>query len=144
MGKEITILYGEMGSGKSYRAKMFAESFDMEFLEGDSLATPELIARVSEFRFLSRAVLDDFVHRALFEGIVVAAEKSERNLMVAQALYSRASRDRLQLQLEERGYKVYFHCVRTPIWRNFRQILTRPRGWRWALYWIMSKPFFQP
>jgi len=139
---QITILYGEMGCGKSYLGKIVAKVWGLEFLEGDSLAPPEMVARVRSFRFLSRELLDRFIHVHLFNGIVKAASGSRR-LVVAQALYRRESRARLRLQLEDVGFTVAMVHIKTPFWRNLRQILQRPKGFRWAIYWLLSKPFFQ-
>jgi gluconate kinase len=140
---QITILYGEMGCGKSYFGRNIAKVWGLEFLEGDSLAPPEMVDRVKNFRFLPQEMLNKFIHVHLFEGIVKAAA-GPRRLVVAQALYNRESRARLRRQLEAVGFKVAMVHIKTPFWRNLRQILRRPKGFRWAIYWLLSKPFFQP
>lgn len=139
--KEIIFLFGEMGCGKNYWGEILSNKHGYAFLDGDTLATPEMIARVSKFKSLTKELIEAFVDN-------MAIEISERmsdvtGMVVAQALYMKEDRDFLKLMLGALGYKVSFVWVKVPFLQNMVQIYSRPRGFLWVLYWLFNKPFFQ-
>lgn len=139
--KKVIIMFGEMGAGKNYHGTQLAKLTGYEFFDGDTVATPEMIARVAKFRPLTRDIVERYVE-VLSNAIADKMEHCE-NLIVAQALYLDEDRKSLALFLTCLGYEVEFEWVRTTFWRNARQLLSRPNGWRWVLYWLINKPFFQ-
>ena len=144
---KIKILFGEMGSGKTYKGKKLAENYGFDFLEGDSFLTKEMNDRVNSFKPLTKEMIDDFVKIHLFRGIIKAGWKAEqkgkRGLIVAQALYLDSLRVELKSKLIKAGYEVEFVKIETPFFTNMRQLWSRKFGMFWILYWLMNKPFFQ-
>lgn len=140
--RNVEIFFGEMGSGKSYSASRCAISGGKEFLEGDDLVPPEMAQRVLEFKPLTRAMVSHFVG-TLTDEIVHRAVRSKNGLVVAQALYFDEDRQEIECALASVGHSVTWYWVRPSLFRNVRQLLKRKRGWRWVLYWLVNKPFFQ-
>lgn len=141
MKPKITILFGEMGGGKNYWGKLIAKQDNATFFDGDTVATPVMKERVSKFKPLNREIIKDYIN-ILFAEIEVRAD-DYGNLVVAQALYNDEDRKFLAEMLTGMGYNVQFYWIKTPFWRNLRQIWSRPNGFRWVLYWLMNKPFFE-
>ena len=140
--KNVTILFGEMGGGKNYHGEKMAKWFGDVFFDGDTVIPPEMAERVANFKPLTRDMIDSYID-ILIDEIDRRAIKSENGLIVAQALYFNQDRKEIKFCLEQLGYRVIMCWVRPSFWRNFKQIQSRPNGWRWVLYWLMSKPFFQ-
>lgn len=140
--KKVVLLFGEMGGGKNYWGIRLAEDAGYDFFDGDTAAPPEMMEKVVNFQPLSREMIVQFVE-TLKQEILFRAEQSKLGLMVAQALYFDEDRKSIISLLEQEGYSVSAYWIKPPVWRNFRQILSRPHGWRWVLYWLMNKPFFQ-
>lgn len=138
--KTVLILYGEMGCGKTHRGKIYARGMGCDFLEGDDFIPWEMKARVAGFKPLSKEMLDNYVHNYLAPAII---NQNSDDIVVAQALYLREHRAFLQAYLELHDYKVILERVPCPFWRNVKQLWARPNGFKWVLYWLMNKPFFQ-
>lgn len=137
----IIILIGEMGAGKNYYGERLSRDLDIPFLDGDTVCTPAMVERVSKFKPLSPELIDDYIENHLSKAILERAE--EGHLIVGQALYRNNNRLRLMRILEEHGHPVRFVYIDTPFFQNLKQCLSRPKGIRWALYWLLNKPFFQ-
>ena len=139
--KEIIFLFGEMGGGKNYWGEKLAKEKDYAFLDGDTFATPEMKEKVSQFKPLNKLMIELFVENMAME--IVDRMANLQGMVVAQAPYMKEDRDFLKMLLGVFGYSVKFIWVNTPFFQNMRQIYSRPRGFRWVLYWLMNKPFFQ-
>jgi gluconate kinase len=139
--KTVYIFFGEMGSGKSYCGERFAKGQGYKFFEGDSVLTPRMLARVSKFRSVSEEILQEYMD-VLADAIADQMEDCE-NLVVAQAFYRDEDRKSMITFLECLGYCVKMWWVRVRTWRNVQNLFTRQDGWKWFLYWLMNKPFFQ-
>jgi gluconate kinase len=139
--KEIIILFGEMGAGKNYHGERLAQCKGYSFYDGDLSATPEMIEKVSQFKSLSRTIIFHFVNR-LCANIIEKASLSN-GLVVAQALYFDEDRKYLQYTLSRLGYTVRFKWIKPSLWRNLKQIYSRPQGGKWAQYWLMNKFWFE-
>lgn len=143
MAQNVIIFFGEMGCGKSYCASRYAEEHGCPFFEGDSVATPELIERASKFKPLTREIIRKYV-QVLADAIIGTARYTEApTLIVSQALYLDEDRAHLAQCLQEAGFNVCFWWVKCSLYRNVRNLLTRPRGLQWVYYWLINKPFFQ-
>lgn len=140
--KEIIICFGEMGAGKSHWGKQIAKDLGYDFFEGDNAVPSEMAERVAAFKFIPKDMIEDFVY-ILSAHITFHGSRSPNGLVVSQALYT--NKDRLLLKdiLEHYGYKVSFYWIRTTFFKNLTQICHRPKGFRWTLYWLMSKPWFE-
>lgn len=143
MAHHVIVFFGEMGSGKSWCAKRFAESAGHEFFEGDSVVTHELLDRSGRFKPIPRGVIREFVQVLSRAVVDRAAATTVPTLVVAQALYLEEDRLAFGRYLEEHGLAVSWQWVRTPIIKHVRNLLTRPKGLRWVGYMLMSKPFFE-
>jgi hypothetical protein len=138
------ILYGEMGSGKSHKARELADSDGTKPLEGDECMPVEMLMAVSNFGFVSESMTDELVAN-LVDAIDERFKDHHRwkPLYVAQALYRHSDRLHLEYALQQRGHIVTWHHVKVGFWRNVKQLLRRERGIRWVLYWLLSRPAFQ-
>jgi gluconate kinase len=140
--KNIMILFGEMGAGKSYSGKLIAKEMDLTFFDGDTVASSQMIEKVSKFRPLTREMVANFVDTLLQE-IEKRASQAPGALVVAQALYFDQDRVRIYKRLTELGYRVRFYWIKPRFWRNLSQLWSRPKGLQWIWYWLINKPFFQ-
>lgn len=136
----ITILYGEMGSGKNYQGERLARKLGAQFLDGDTLLPPDLQARVKAFKPLTPEMLDRYIGEHVLPRLVAT---KDQDLVFAQALYLRGHRKIIQVWLDHHGIDCQFNLVSVPWRQNMRQLWGRPNGARWVLYWLMNKPFFQ-
>lgn len=141
MKKKITILFGEMGTGKTHWGKIIAAEYFLPFFDGDDVVTKEMIERVSKFKPMTKEMIDDYVKNHLAPAILERA--SEHGLIVAQALYLNEHRLFLKTYLESRGCEVKFYWIRVPWLQNIEQLWFRPKGYRWIFYWLLNKPFFE-
>ena len=139
--KTIYIFFGEMGCGKSYCGSRIANRLGFKFFEGDSVVTPRMLERVSKFKPISEDILEEYMD-VLADAIADQIQDCE-SLVVSQALYKDKDRYSLMLFLECLGYKVKMFWVQSKWHRNLRNILARKDGWKWVLYWLINKPFFQ-
>lgn len=145
--KKITIFFGEMGCGKSYCGSRYAQKLGMDFFEGDSVVTPAMMERVSKFQPLTKEMVEEYIG-VLSDCIADKMVESElrfdfEGLVVSQALYRDEHRRSLTSFLEALGYQVRWRWVKVSAWRNMKNLLTRPNGWKWVYYWMLNKPFFQ-
>lgn len=137
----INILFGEMGSGKNYWGEKLSAQTGALFFDGDTVATPKMIERVSKFKPLSLEIIDDYIKNHLIKAIRTKANYVD--LIVAQALYREAHRVYLMKELSLWGHSVKFTYVKTPFFQNMNQLLSRKNGAKWVYYWLLNKPFFQ-
>jgi gluconate kinase len=128
--KTIFILYGEMGSGKTYEGKRNSETWGPKFFDGDDVIPIDMQECVSQFKPLSKEMLDDYIKNHLAPTIVEQCSPND-DLFVAQALYRREHRQFLNDYLTAHGCKVIFDHVYCPFWRNLKQLWSRPNGFRW-------------
>lgn len=135
----VIIYYGPMGAGKNYQGAREADNLAVPFLDGDLMLPAELMRRVQRFQPLSVGMTQNYIRDHLFPAILQLGE-----CVVAQALYRRRDREWLKEHLERYGRTVEFRLVRVPVLQNAQQLLRRPHGWRWVLYWALHQPFFQP
>ncbi len=139
--KTVYILFGEMGCGKTYCGSRYAKKHGFKFFDGDSVVTPKMLDKVAHFKPLTRELVEEYMD-VLSDAI--ADQMSECDcLVVSQALYSDEDRKSLKLFLESLGYRVRMWWVQVRLWRNVQNLLTRQDGWKWVLYWLFNKPFFQ-
>lgn len=139
---KVVILFGEMGAGKNYHGSRIAAERKLSFLDGDTVMPPEMAERVKAFKPLSGPMLAEFIHHHLLMAIIDKA-RGTRGVVVAQALYRRFNRSRLESQLGLMGYDPEFIHIKVPFMQNLRQLWSRPKGHLWVAYWLMNKPFFQ-
>lgn len=136
--KTVYILFGEMGGGKNYHGERLSQISGIEFLDGDTVIPPDMMTKVSNFDPISPEMIEDYIANHLAPAIL-----SKHNVIVAQALYMDKHRWFLKNFLETHGYQVAFGWVKPKFFNNLKQIYSRPKGFRWVLYWLMNKPFFQ-
>jgi gluconate kinase len=139
---EIIVLFGEMGGGKNYWGERIAAQKGYHFYDGDAAAPPIVVERVMQFKMLRREHIRLFVD-VLCEEIVRNTPPDASGMVVAQALYFDEDRKYLAASLQEKGFNVRFQWIRTPFWRNLRQVYSRPKGMRWAIYWLRNKRWFE-
>jgi gluconate kinase len=139
--KTVYILFGEMGCGKTYCGSRYAERHGFRFFDGDSVITPRMLDKVSRFKPISEDILEEYMD--VLSNSIADQMISCDYLVVSQALYMNKDRESLKLFLESLGYRVRMWWVRVPLWRNVQNLLSRKDGWKWALYWLINKPFFQ-
>jgi gluconate kinase len=142
--KTLVILVGEMGSGKSYWGREFATLMDFKFIEGDDYLPPTMREAVDRFGRVTEDMkgmllngLRIVLHRELMQ------VRPHGGVVLSQALYNEADRQFLTRHFKAAGYTVDVYWVKPGFWRNLKQLWRRPRGLRWVLYWLMSKPWFE-
>ena len=136
----VHIFFGEMGSGKSFQAKRFAQHEFMPRLEGDDLCSAEMVDLVSQFKPLSYSLVAELVDRLIMRMGELC--ETDDALVVSQALYFNDDRLRVSRELEALGHSVVWHWVRPGFFTNMKRLFGRPRGLRWIAYWLLNKPFF--
>ncbi len=139
--KNIIVLFGEMGCGKNYWGARVAQEMGYVFYDGDLAAPPEVVEKVSRFKLLDRELILDFVHQLCL--VIIDKVPATNGIVVAQALYFDQDRKYIKEELGRLGYHVSFQWVRPPFWRNLKQIYSRPDGFRWVVYWLRNKRWFQ-
>jgi gluconate kinase len=139
--KTVYILFGEMGCGKTYQGSRYAERHDFKFFDGDSVITPRMLEKVKAFKPIPEDVLEEYMD-TLFNAIADQMQDTD-NLVVAQALYRNEDRELLKTFLESFGFRVVMWWVVSKWHRVIDGLLTRENGWKWVLYWLINKPFFQ-
>ena len=139
--KTVYILFGEMGCGKTYVGSRYAEKHGFKFFEGDSVITPRMLERVSKFKAISEDILEEYMD-VLADAIADQMADTD-HLVVSQAFYRDEDRQSMITFLQCLGYQVRMWWVRVSFWQNVRNLLTRDNGWKWTLYWLINKPFFQ-
>jgi gluconate kinase len=141
--KRIWILFGEMGTGKNYWGEKLAKAHKIDFFDGDLAVPPAMIEKVSKFQPLTREMVANYIHKILAPEIIKRARESKGGLVVSQALYNDLDRIRLAEYLEAEGFDVMLHWIKAPIFRNIKQLLTRENGYKWVVYYLINKPYFQ-
>lgn len=139
--KTVYILFGEMGCGKTYVGSQYTKVSGFKFFDGDSVITPRMLERVSKFKAISEDIIEEYMD-VLSDAIADQMEDCE-NLVVSQALYRNEDRKSMITFLECLGYQVKMYWVQVPFFQNIQNLLTRDNGWKWVLYWLINKPFFQ-
>lgn len=142
--KLIILLFGEMGSGKSYLAKSCAPP-EMEFVEGDELVPEYMREAVGKFKPVTADMRKGLVKNLKYTVAKIARDTAGMGVVVSQALYrDEDRRELLDYWHNECCFAVTAYYVKTGSrWQNMRQLLKRPNGWRWVAYWLGSKPWFQ-
>lgn len=143
MRKQVKIVFGEMGAGKNYWGVRLAKRFNLEFLDGDDIAAPEMMELVSRFKPIPRRMLAAFIHCDLTAAIVANTRQSKNGIVVSQALYLNEDRKILLAYLRAMDFDVSFYWAKTTTLHNIRQLLTRQHGINWVLYYLLNKPWFQ-
>lgn len=135
-----------MGAGKNYWGEALARGLGVEFFDGDTVIHPVMLGRVRNFKPITLDILADYIYDHLLPAIIKKANESKNlttALVVAQALYDDGIRRDLSTILKDYGFEVEYFWIKTSFWKNLKQIFSRPRGFRWVIYWLMNKPFFQ-
>lgn len=151
--RTIHIFIGEMGVGKSYLAKKFAELNDYPFYEGDDAIPLEMSERVRKWLPLSRDMVRRFVEWNLTDEIKNFIERNPQasNVVVCQALYNDRHRLALFRNLHFWPYwgrtpefnKIRWYHVKAPFLQHCKQLLSRKNGFRWLIYGLLNKLGFQ-
>lgn len=140
--KSLILLFGEMGSGKSFIGKKMAAERGLTFVEGDKYVPDSMCLRVAAFRSISpdmiRLLIDNIKTYATHECL-----NSDNGIVLSQALYREEHRVELITFWEALGFNIEAHWVRPGLFQHARQLLSRDRGFRWMMYWLFNKPFFQ-
>lgn len=139
--KTIIVMFGEMGSGKNYHGTKLAKERGYEFLDGDDLLPQEMKDKVANFKPLDRESITQFVNNLGVE--CMNKLKYSNGLVLAQALYSDSDRKLLASMIRVQGISVQFVWVKPSFAQNIKQIYSRKDGFKWALYWLINKPFFK-
>lgn len=131
-----------MGGGKNYWGENFANFVpNALFFDGDTVIPAAMRERVVNFKPLTREMIEEYIE-ILIEKIELQAEQC-RHLIVAQALYFDEDRKEIKKYFESLGYFVQMYWVRPSWWKNIRNIFRRPQPFKWLVYWLLNKPYFQ-
>lgn len=135
----IYILFGEMGVGKNYVGEKLAKKLNGCFWDGDDAIPEEMKKKVKNFKPLSDEMLTDYVQNLFIP--MVQFQVGIPNLVVSQALYKKKHRKMVEEAISDDIKWIY---IKPPSLRvHMSGLLTRPSGWKWMAYCLLSKPFFQ-
>lgn len=139
----VHIVFGEMGSGKSFQGQRLATQLGVPYFEGDEFLSEELKARVSRANPLTVGDVNKFVKEGLIPGILHLTH-ANRDFVISQALYARVHREQVARALESVGLAAHFHWVRpVSLLLQIRALSKRNPGFKWVLVMLISKPWFQ-
>jgi len=134
----LYLLFGEMGVGKNYVGEKLADYLGCKFYDGDLSIPDDMKERVKNFRFLPDKMIDRFVVYLMQD--IHYLLRDYGMVVVSQALYKREYRREIWKHFPTARQ---IHVVPPSLRVHLSRILERPRGYRWALYCLLSKPFFQ-
>lgn len=142
----IYLLFGEMGVGKNHVGELLASHLGCPFFDGDTVIPEDMMERIDRFKVLKPDMLDRYVWRHLIPAIW-SRHAEGQDLVAAQALYRRRHR---QMVLDGKGYlgeglrgRVVPVWVDAPFLTVSRRLLGREDGFKWLLYSLACKPFFE-
>jgi gluconate kinase len=136
-----------MGVGKNYVGERLAESLECKFLDGDIFVPKKMANKVARFSPLSQEDIDNYITEHLIPGIEKhlqpqSQSQPQQDLVVAQALYRKEHRDQIQRHFgQEENCK--FILITAPLLTNLKRLLKRDKGFRWVVYALLNRPFFQ-
>lgn len=135
----LTILYGEMGIGKTTVGKALAKHLDVDFFDGDDLLPQNLLDKIKKNIPLTTSEVEEYVIKYITPFL-----KGERNLVFAQALYRRKHRQYIQKELLlAKIPHVFVQIKYDKFWNHIKQLWSRPHGFRWILMAMISKAWFE-
>lgn len=146
----IYLLFGEMGVGKNYVGERMARQLGCPFFDGDDAIPDRMMVKIEKFKILSLGDLDSYTQDHLVPAIQDRAFW-ESDLVVAQALYRRRHRREI-VEAIERKWPLYDASRNkvVPVWlkppsllTHAKRLLGREHGFKWLLYALVTKPFFQ-
>lgn len=130
-----------MGCGKTYCGSSYAKRHGFKFFDGDTVVTARMMNKVANFKPITRDIIEEYMD--VLSNAIADQMADCDHLVVSQALYSNEDRETLKTFLECLGFQVRMWWVQVSLWRNVQNLLTRKDGWKWVLYWLFNKPFFQ-
>lgn len=143
----LYVLFGEMGVGKNYIGERLAHILGCDFYDGDLSMPSDMREKVNNLGFLSDEMLTRFVSvnlirdiRDRMQGLSPFVASNVEDLVVAQALYKEKYRQMVWNAFPD---ATLVYIVPPSLRVHLSRIMSRPRGLRWAMYLLMSKPFFQ-
>lgn len=136
----IYLLYGEMGCGKNYVGEKFAEYIGCEFFDGDSVIPDDMVIKIEKFKLLKPSELIVYVSRDLLPAIMKKSYYGFRDLVVSQALYKKEYRSIITRSLPHIVSPIWIY---TPWFQQLSQLMSREHGFKWVMYSLICKPFFQ-
>lgn len=137
----LYVLFGEMGVGKNYVGERLADFLGCEFFDGDLVVPPAMIEKVSKFEGLTLEIIDDYVYNHLIPGIDARYDR-QKPLVVAQALYLNKHRQAITEHFGPQTTKLVYLPMPSVI-THMKRLYSRKNGFRWMLYGLMNKPFFE-
>jgi gluconate kinase len=140
--KFVIVLFGEMGSGKSYLGKKLADNMEVPFIEGDNYLPDDMREAVERFGRVTPEMVSHLVARLAIQARIWLFDHD--GIVLSQALYREKDRLELNRLLKAAGFVVEWAYVKPGFRRNFKQLLRRPKRTRWVLYWLLSKFAFEP
>ena len=137
----LYVLFGEMGVGKNYVGERLAEHLKCDFFDGDEVLPESMRKKVESFKPLFLEDIDNYVDNFLIKAINDRAYRGQ-NLVVAQALYLRQHRDRIERKLSHHDVVMVYLPVPSRI-THMRRLFSRKNGLRWAIFGAFNSFFFE-
>jgi len=136
----LYVVFGEMGTGKNYVGEKLAKHLGCEFFDGDTVIPKEMLEKVTKFKSLTAADIDNYVYFHLIPEI--GKRSNGKDLVVAQALYRNAHRDTIEFFFGEENIKFVWLPVSSNT-THMKRLYGRNNGLKWMLYGLYNKFFFQ-
>ena len=137
----LTVLFGEIGIGKSTLGKKLSKKTGIKFVDGVEFLPDNLDRQLSSGIPLTKNDVDEFVIENLIPGIQKEYRKNG-TLIVAQDLYLKRHRDLINATFGIKNVRFVWlpvHSIRTQISR----LKNRTKSWLWILNAILSKYWFE-
>lgn len=137
----LTVLFGEVGIGKSTLGKKLSKDTGVKFIEGDDFLPKNLDRQLAKGIPLTATDVDEFVIDNLIPGIQKEYSKSG-TLIVAQALYFKKHRDLINATFGVKNVRFVWLPVAN-ILTQIGRLKNRTRSLFWVINAILSKFWFE-
>lgn len=131
--KSLVIVFGEMGTGKSYTSELIAKQTGMHFYEGDD-ALPKNMELKTE----------QDVHRFVIDYLIPSIKRevaAHNTVIVSQALYFQRHRELILKEFQQIAQVKFIHIQSTEEWQ-ITNLKKRPEPY-WLDYAKSSRPYFE-
>lgn len=134
----ITIIFGEMGSGKTFAGLQLSKQTGEHYFDGDDWLPTDLYNKINKGGLITKSEADRFIKTNFISGLEATKQVMRgTNFIISQALYNEAHR-----QFIADHYDCEFILIKTPFFQHIRQLFSRPNKWRWIFNMLVSKPWF--
>lgn len=139
----ITVIFGEMGVGKTYLGQLLAKEAGIRYVEGDDFLPQAQQLKLRRGLPLTVSDIDDYVINGLIPEMEKIA-KEQKSFIISQALYFKRHRDLITATFGKKNVRfVWLPVPIFGIWKQIKQLHRRPRSIFWIIRALISKAWFE-